>query len=382
MKTTIVKLITCASLSITMVVCLYAVSNKLTHKQNSFHRYFPPHPILLDTVIHIKYNSYYFSGYDALNNNIYLGNITAPLHLLKVNLLSKDTTQISIKMNSTSLKKYYAKSRILVIPPDFYLLDGITPKLLKGNISSWKASEFMYDNAYFNEAIPIGPKSMAIRSIDAKKQELVLGKLSNKPPYVTLAPNLLKKQWDGIFCTDGALLYNTKRSELIYIYYYRNQYLIMDTTMQLVDKRKTIDTNSIAKIKSKAIDAYNSKTMTAPPFLVNKNSYTYNDYLLVHSNLMAKNESPERFKNSTVIDVYNLKTNTYDFSFYINGYKGFKLKRFMITDNHLLAIHHNYLIIYELNQNWFSEMKPISNQNKDNIAIESGNRNTEHLYKK
>lgn len=382
MKTTILKLILYAIISIATVIYLYAVSDKLTHKQNSFHRYFPPHPIILDTVTHIKYNSYYFSGYDALSNNIYLGNITAPLHLLQVNIDSKDTSHLSIKIDSSALKKYYTKSRISVNPPYFYLLDGVTPKLLRGSISSWNANKFIYDNAYFNQAIPIGPKSLAIRSIDAENHELILGKVTNKPPNVQLAPNLLEKQLDGIFCTDGALLYNTKRSELIYVYYYRNEYLIIDTTMHLIDKRKTIDTNSIAKIKSKAIDAYNSKTMTAPPFLVNKNSYTYNDYLLVHSNLMAKNESPERFKNSTVIDVYNLKTNTYNFSFYINGYKGFKLKRFMITDNHLLAIHHNYLIIYELNQNWFSEMKPLSNQNKNNIAIESGYRNTEYLYKK
>ncbi|WP_194766506.1 hypothetical protein [Tamlana sp. I1] len=382
MKTTIVKLITCAFLSITTVVCLYAVSDKLTHRQNSFHRYFPPHPILLDTVTQIKFNSYYFSGYDAVSNNIYLGNITAPLHLLKVNTQSKDTSHISVKIDSNSLKRFYAKSRISVTPPYFYLLDGVTPKLLRGNISSWNANEFIYDNAYFNQAIPIGPKSLAIRSIDAENHELILGKVTNKPPNVLLAPNLLEKQLDGIFCTDGSLLYNTKRSKLIYIYYYRNEYLIMDTTMQLVDKRKTIDTNSIAKIKSKAIDHYDSKTMAAPPFLVNKNSYTYKDYLLIHSNLMAKNESKYKFGNSSVIDVYNLNTNTYDFSFYIDSFKGFKLKRFMITDNHLLAIHHNYLVIYELNQNWFSEMKPVSKQNKDNIAIESGNRNTEHLYKK
>ncbi|WP_148044228.1 hypothetical protein [Sinomicrobium pectinilyticum] len=338
--------------SILTVLGLYAVSDKLTHEHNSFHRSFPPHPIIRAGGIDLKYNSYYIAGTDS--NRVYLSNLTAPLHLLSVNLPDLDTTHIRLSIEDPENTKFRRNTKVEVLPPYFYITDGVTPRLLRGKIGEWHARRFMYDSAFFSVAIPIGPKSFALRSTSSKTREHVLGKETNKSPHVKLVPGLLEKQVDGIFCTDGMLHYNRELSQLIYLYHYRNQYIVTDTSLNLLYRRNTIDTNSRAKIKTATITSENSKTMATPPLMVNKRSATYGDRLLVHSDLMAKNESKKAFSKASVIDVYHLKRGKYEMSFYIYPYNELKLTNFEITNKNLIALHGQYLVVYNTHFDMFN----------------------------
>ncbi|WP_428743299.1 hypothetical protein [Tenacibaculum sp.] len=352
MKSTYIKITTCVTVGILTVGVLYEISDRLTHKKNSFHRYFTFHPVSPIRGIDLKYNSYYISGADS--NGVYLGNITAPLRLLQLKLPEMDTTRLQLKVEQTEGLKLRKSSILTVRNPYFYITDGVTPKVLRGEIGKWYARSFMYDSAYFSNAVPIGPKSLVIRSLSSDTQEYVLGKETDSLPYVKLVPGILEKQLDGIFCTDGMLHYNAELSKLIYLYYYRNQYIVMDTTLNIVYKGKTIDTNSIAKINPTKIKSKNTKILGSPPLMVNKKSCTAGNVLLVHSNLMAKNEDPKTFGETSVIDVYNLKEGTYAFSFYIDPYKDEKLTDFYLTRNHFIAIHDHYLVLYDLNPKVFN----------------------------
>ena len=356
MKSTFIKIATCLIVGIITVSILYGLSDKLTHQQNSFYRYFPPHPAVYDNAIDLKYNSYYFAGVSG--DNIYLSSLTAPLHMLKVNPATMDTSHYTIKINDNDPLKFSSSTRVNILSPYFYIADGITPRILRGTLGQWTAKRFMYDSAYFNDAKPIGSKSFTLRTISAKTNENILGKESNIKPHVLLRDHLLEKQVDGIFCTDGMLHYNKELSKIIYLYHYRNQYMVMDTTLNLLYKGRTIDTNTIAKIKTTSIESNHSKTISEPPLVINKNSYTYGNYLFVYSGLMAKNENKDTFNETSVIDVYNITSDTYEFSIYIYPYRKQKLKRFIITDKYLLGIHDQYLVIYNLNPKWFKELIP------------------------
>ncbi len=72
-KLTILNII----ISIALVCVLYAYSDHVTHKRNSFTRLFPPHPVVFKSAVDLKLNSFYIAGYAKAD--IYLSNLTEPL---------------------------------------------------------------------------------------------------------------------------------------------------------------------------------------------------------------------------------------------------------------------------------------------------------------
>ncbi len=197
MKSPIIKISLCLVCSISVVVVLFAISREKTHKDNGFYRFLPPHPVIRGKAVDLHYNSYYFAGND--DDVVYLSNTTAPLHLLSVRLPELDTTHIQLTVANGKNLKFRRNTKVQILPPYFYITDGVTPRLLRGTLGEWQAQPFMYDSAFFSTAIPIGPKSFVTRSISSKTKSYVLGKEIAKPPYFKLIPGLLEKQIDGIF---------------------------------------------------------------------------------------------------------------------------------------------------------------------------------------
>lgn len=323
----------------------------LVNKSNNFYRLLPPHPVSPNYSLDLNYNSYYLAGIEA--NDLLLANSTSPLNMLKIDLTTRDTSHLKIEVQKSPDIRLRKSVKVSVLPPYFFLMDGITPKLLRGKINDLYAQQFMYDSAYFNDITPISPNSFVIKALSSNSQENVLGKEFNTQPYVKLEQQILEKQIDGIFCTDGMLHYNKENNLLVYLYYYRNQYIVLDTTLTIRFKGNTIDTNSIAKIKPISLVYENSKVMAAPPLLVNRKSYSAGNFLLVESNLMAENENVNNFREVSVIDVYNLRDNDYKFSFYIYPFKKQRLSDFMLTENYFIGLHQQYLVIYDLDHSYF-----------------------------
>src|SRR5580658_3435566 len=159
MKKGVFIVLTCVMSTVLMFI-LYFLSGTINHKKNSFIRLFPPHPVILFKTIDIKFNSWYIAGETA--NHIYLGNVTAPLHVLDINTLKGDTRDVIIKMNES--KKYAIRSmKLTVDSPRFYLADGVTPALLRGNISDWQAGRYLFDSLYFSQSVPLGETSFVVR---------------------------------------------------------------------------------------------------------------------------------------------------------------------------------------------------------------------------
>ncbi|UNY98618.1 hypothetical protein MQE36_16250 [Zhouia spongiae] len=354
MKNVLIKLSVYLFLGITSVIVLYGISHKMTHKKNSFNRLFPPHPVKKMKSFDLKFNSFYFAG--TGQHEVYLSNATATLYFLTLRLTPIDTSHVVLSVEHDETKKFASDTRVEVLPPYFYIVDGVTPQLLRGTLGDWKTKKFMYDSVYFSKAIPIGAKSFALRAVSSATKEFVLGKLADNPPHIKLTPGILQKQIDGIFCVDGMLHYNRELDQIIYLYHYRNQYMVMDTILNLLRTGKTIDTNNVAKIQISAPKVGRPRKMSAPPFLVNKQSSTSANLLFVCSNLMAKNEDKKSFKESSVIDVYDLEKDVYEFSFYLPDYKGYKVTDFRVAGNYLVALHNRYLVVYLLEPRRFDNI--------------------------
>jgi len=134
----------------------------------------------------------------------------------------------------------------------------------------------------------------------------------------------------------------------LYIYFYRNQFICLDTNLNIIYTGRTIDTNSVAKIKLAEIKSENKKTFFTPPKVINKFNCVAGESIFINSTLNANNEDNSFFRTHSAIDVYSLKTGRYCYSFYLPEIEGKKIQSFRVIDKTLIAIQGRYLVTYTL----------------------------------
>lgn len=352
LKTTILMLIGVLIFSIGIVVYSFLYnSDKANYQHTSFNRNFLHDAIQLTSQLDIQYNSYYLAG--ATQENIYFGNVTAPWKMLMTNTMLSDSQHVKLQTEGQDDFTFHS-IYVTVDSPYFYLVEGSIPAIFKGNIVDWYGYRHTYGNAPFLESKPINETSFVMRTISSRSKEFTLGKQMNFHPYVKLAPGLLEKQIDGSFCTDGMLHFNKELGMLVYVYYYRNQFICADTSLNLLYRGNTIDTISQAKITVAKIKSDSTITLSSPPLTVNNKSCVSGNWLFINSNILAKNEGVKDFEHSSVIDVYNLKDGQYQFSFYLPEHKGKKVREFKVYDYMLIAMYDHYVLKYQLDPHYFT----------------------------
>lgn len=348
-KKSIALIVGCSLISLTTVAFLFIRSEDLTHKMNSFRRIFPPHAFSEQRTIPIESAPYYIAG--LTRHTAYLGSYTSPFKLLTINLQSGDVKDERLALARDSIIYRFKQFRVYLDSPTFYITDGVIPAIFKGDINSKVAKRYMYDSVSFSKIVPVSETSFVFRNISAEKGESVLGKLKARSPHVDVRDSILKKQIDGQFCVDGIINYDDAAHRVVYLYYYRNQFVVMDTSLNVIYTGKTIDTVSQAKLKV----VKTSKGLTdlgAPPLRVNKVGHTANGLLFVNSNLMGKNEKKEVFDQHAPLDIYDLENGTYRFSLYLENSK---LQDFGVVDNKLVALFDSQLKVFKLRDKYFKD---------------------------
>ncbi|MBO9584412.1 MAG: hypothetical protein J7574_09665 [Flavobacterium sp.] len=331
--------------SIGIVTLLFMLSEDIIHHRNNFVRRF--YPGLASPIFEKKLdvNSYYLAGFD--NGEIYLGNITAPLTVTILDTLLRKQERYMISLSDTLLN--FRSIKVAVRPPYFYVFDGSVPCLFSGRTSNWQAQLWPNKKAFFTNFEPIDSATVAFRGIDSNSKENVLGTVSAHPgSNLRLSDKLLQKQIDGVFDTDGMLLYNAQKQELIYSYYYRNQYVVADKDLNLKYRGKTIDTNTIAKIKVAFHSKEKQSQLAGPPLIVNKDAATDGKYLYINAGLMGKFERSSMWQKASVIDVYDIDKGTYISSFYIYNKGDKKVRQFRINSSRLVAFFGEDIVVYKI----------------------------------
>ncbi len=329
--------------AITLLVLLYR--STAAHGTNGFSRNFEqPFPITPIDTLNIEFDSYYIAGHS--NTQLYLGNLVAPRNLLVIESNRLDTQHVFLTLENPKQLKFW-NVMVKIDSPHVYLVDGAVPAIFHGTLKSRFLNYLGEGVPYFLDCLPMHQNAFAIRSI-SKEHEGELGKVTLSSFSTAFHPQLLEKQGDGIFCTEGMLHYNKQNNTLLYLYTYRNQFLVMDSSLQLLYRGQTIDTISIAQIKVASISSTHSTTMASPPLMVNYHSTLWNDFLLVHSALSADNEKLEDFEQSSVIDVYSVGDGKYNFSFYIPNHLNKSLRNFRIVGNRLMVLYERNLVSYAI----------------------------------
>lgn len=349
----------------TVVIALFLVSEDIVHYQNNFTRRFPPHPIKKTGEFDLGYNSYYLAGVDS--RTLYLGNKTAPLHLLAIDTSMRDTSHIRIKIAPKSLP--FKSVHVFVVPPFFYVADGSVPCIYRGHIGQWEGALIMKGQAYFSLLVPLDSTSFAFRAASAGTGENVLGLLTiQDSSLVQLHGNILEKQIDGVFCTDGMLIRNKELKRIIYTYYYRNQFISTDHGYTSIQRQNTIDTNAHAKLKLITSNGGETTRLASPPLKVNKSTSSFGNHMYINSAIMGRHEAKELWGQASIIDVYDISDKSYRFSFYIDHQNGHKLRAFFVHKNVIYALIGTKLIKYEIKKRY----RPFSGKNMEHPDVLQG----------
>ncbi|WP_316834743.1 hypothetical protein [Pedobacter nutrimenti] len=338
----ILLLVTCLLGSVLVVILLCFFSNGCRHNKNNFIRLLPPSKVTPGNILDFKTEGCNFAGYS--HDSIYIGNLYTPDRLVRVDSNLKDTLAVRLGIpNHTKLTKGYTN---LVADNSVYTLDGNQPLLLEGNNSN-RILKPVSKPPYFTQAIHTEGNSFVLRVVQAGQNKLVTYRTDSAG--FKMPANLLERQVDGIFCTDGNLVKVPNSNKIIYVYYYRNQFICAGDHLNLLYKGKTIDTVSHAHIKVDYIKSLNETTISSPPLYVNKQSAANEKYLFVHSALIADNEIAKSLEKVSVIDVYAVKDGKYQFSFYLPDFRGNKIGDFRVYGQSLYALYDHYLYKYRLN---------------------------------
>ncbi|MGM0932682.1 MAG: hypothetical protein ACQEWD_04485 [Bacteroidota bacterium] len=348
----ILTLILSGLAGIGLVIVLYISSEEEIHRNNSFQRRYPHHPVTRENSFDLNFNSYYFAG--ASKDSIYLGNHTAPLHLLAIDKNLSDSSHHNIHLEKME-QFSFSSVKIFIRPPYYYLADGTVPLLYRGKLGNTNAAKVMsHEEVYFSEIVQLDSMAFAIRARSSitNQNELGLVELTKKSK-VSLKPELLEKQIDGIFDVDGFLLYNQSLRKAIYVYRYRNEFLLMDNNLNLEYRGKTIDTIGLAQLDIRKIHSKNQKKLGASSTRVQLNATTSGKYLFTQSNRLGKFEEEKMIDQADIIDVYNLKKNTYEFSFYLYHFQQEKMREFLVSDATLYSLHGEHLVKNAMNSRSF-----------------------------
>lgn len=329
-------------LSAGVVVLLFFFSENIIKKENNFTRRFLLHPVIEDKVLDLGLNSYTFAGSDK--DEVYLGNVTTPLILTKVDSLLSKTSKMKIELDNSSYP--YRNLQIQVNSPHYYLYDGSVPIIYRGFLGNPSAHTISYGDAYFTQLSIIDSSKFAVRTQNSKNKQYTLASLYLTGKIkVKQDTTILKRQVDGVFDSDGRLIKNGDSKELIYTYAYRNQILVLDTNLKVLRNLHTIDTTTIARIEATELSDGRHK-MSAPPVMVNKFTTAGHGLLFNQSNLMGKHESNSKWKKATIVDVYKTDRQEYVGSFYIYHRKGAKMSQMFAAKKYLYVLCGNEIIRY------------------------------------
>lgn len=318
--------LTCA-----VVLAGFILSDRTKYK-NDFVRIFPPHAA--DIGASRNTGGRKFSLIGLTTSKVYLRDRSALGGLVILATNMTDTTRVQLNIPYDS--------ELSIDSSFFFVQNGYDALLQRGNTDSWTTDTTFLNIPGFTAAVPISENVAVLRSINlAKRQNFLVASTCVDSPKV-----VLKKQFDGILCTDGDLAFSKEYSRIIYTYRYRNQFLVLDTLLNIVLEGKTIDTTSVAKITVSEQDG--KINMSKPPLIVNKRIDVDGKYLFVNSNLVAKNELESESRNGSVIDVYNILDGSYRFSFRIDDFEASKMQAFRVNRTTLIAVFPSHVVRYDI----------------------------------
>lgn len=324
--------------SITLMGGLY-FHREMSIPKNGFLRRFIQTPLTVRANIQHS-GLHYIAG--VTRSGVFLGS-PGRADVVAIDLTGRKKGLRSIKFNTQN----FSTPKIVLDSPHYFIQQLGGNRIAHGFLGKDSVITLLNTTTLLIDVIPISSHSLILKTLSEDGNSFVLAKKYDST--LIKRPDLLEHQIDGKFCTDGVFQFNATRDTLVYAYYYRNQFLCLDSSLNLLFKANTIDTNRYAKISVSHIDSKKFTSLSSPARIVNQQIRIGDHRILIQSNLVADNENKQDFNTHTVIDVYSLSQGTYLYSFYIpkNGRK--RLLDFRLHENQLFVLYPETLEVYAFN---------------------------------
>lgn len=250
--------------------------------------------------------------------------------------------------------KMKSRFECIVDSPNAYIFSGNKPAVIYGKVNG-VPQQFNFPLSVFSRCVAIPGGSFVFRGFDTSihSSDMVFFKGNPSNGTVALEHNLTVYENAAGIPSDGLLHFDQSNNALVFIYFYKNQFLCFDTNLNKKYLGRTIDTVSTNAIRSDAYrgNHYLKITSNTPRHTINKQSCVFNGLLFNNSTLKADNETLSTFKNNDVIDIYSIKAGAYIGSFYIPHFDGAHLQRFKVGANILVVLYKHQIITYKLPDN-------------------------------
>jgi len=344
MKKSFLYILIVTILAALSIVFLLNYSNRSIRQKNGFNRNYLGSFAKLRSDIFLENEDYTFISITP--NIIRFYKYRSPNEILQLSTDLRKIRKYNIAPN-IKLSAFMGMNSVTDIESFSYILIGNSHKAYKVGNNGTGLDSINIDTISFGQSLTLSPNSFIItkriKNKGLSRRNIVKVNWRGEAKHSFMP----EKQIDGYFCTDGQFRYDELNKKLIYMFYYRGEFLCLDTNLKVSYKAKTIDTVKVARIFLQN-KAGGMTVHSAPPRLVNKSACVNGDKVYILSNLKADNESDENFNRSEVIDVYNLRNGRYSYSFYIPLLRKHKLYDFSINNNILVATYKDAIGVYSI----------------------------------
>jgi len=283
--------------------------------------------------------------------NVYVSTAT-PGEVLEV---SKSSNNSIRRVKIPFFARYYDSLQfgslaIKIDSPHIYLFAENKPAIIKTNLDSALFDVKILPPGPFTREAMVSADCFILRKIEPGLGDQIFVRYDLNAGSLKKEDGISELHGDGGIVTDGQLHVDAATNKLYYIYYYKNALLSFDTSLNFVTKFSSIDTISSFKIRTAVVNKGGAAAYTniTPANIINKVSYIQNGLLFNMSTLRADNETDQFFSGHSILDIINLKDGKYLGSIHFPVFKGNKLSKFIISDNRLIALYSNSIIIYDL----------------------------------
>jgi len=339
-KITIIAILACAS--ITFVCLLAFFESRLSHSKNHFVRSYPSHLLQGSGFVDLDKPGYYYTGRGKDGSFLFSSRIRFN-DFAVVNFNDRLIKASSCRFSGSF--DVYPNVYFSADCQRLYLFDGLSGMVRYGDKEGMILTDSISTPTY-SLAVPLSACSFIFKRINQARELEVVKFQSGK---VRTPPPILQAQGEGLFSTDGMLLKVPGANKLIYTYYYRNEFICMDTSLKILYRGNTIDTNTTAKINVQYIASKKEYTLSSIPKIVNKQTAVSKTRLFVLGGLKADNETDQLFEQSADIDVYQLSNGRYEFTLSIpRKFSGKRLNDFFVDGQQLLAVYQHYVCLFDI----------------------------------
>ena len=254
--------------------------------------------------------------------------------------------------NKSLISKYYTKEPIMSFGIDslsmFYRINNdekIFQKSLKNNSIS------VFDFPIFaGDIVKINSGKFLMQELLPKTGATTLKIFDTSNKIMSKIDSILPNVEGGFMLTSGKWISNFNRKDIFLTCYYLDEIYMFNGDGTFIRKIKPIDCSSEKTEITNGGGRYAFKGGTR----MHRYTSSANDkYLYIGSSVLGNNEDSKRWKDNSVIDVYDIESGgNYLHSFYVPKYKQKRFTDFVISNyNDLYVLYKNEVVHYKININ-------------------------------